>query len=97
VKAGVIFILLLLDLLRWDAHWVKSLLPPAAARDYFERRVILTISLREIVKMTRLSKHNSAQSAMKRLFTRSLLKFFEAKPRILLVNKYIKYAIKKFP
>ena len=48
---------------------VKSVLPPAAAEDYFERHVIFTISLREIVKMTCLSKHHSARSAVKNLFT----------------------------
>ena len=51
------------------AFWgcVKSLLPPTAAEYYFESHVILTISLREIVKMTWLSKHNSARSAVKNL------------------------------
>jgi hypothetical protein len=55
--------------LHFDRGCVKSLLPPAAAEYYFERHVILTISLREIVKMTCLSKHNSARSAVKNLFT----------------------------
>ena len=49
--------------------WIKGILPPSAAEYYFERHVILTISLSEIVKMTCLSKHNSAQSAVKNLFT----------------------------
>jgi len=48
---------------------VKSLLPPAAAKFYFERHVIFTISLCESVKMTCLSKHNLARSANKNLFT----------------------------
>jgi len=37
---------------------MKSLLPPQAAKYYFDRHVILTISRSEIVKMTCLSKHN---------------------------------------
>ena len=41
---------------------VKSILSPAAAKFYFERHVIFTISLCEIVKMTCLSKHNLALS-----------------------------------
>jgi hypothetical protein len=48
---------------------VKSLLPPSAAEYSSERHVIFTISLREIVKMTCLSKHNSVRSAVKNLFT----------------------------
>jgi hypothetical protein len=48
---------------------VKSPLPPTAAEYSSERLVIFTISLREIVKMTRLSKYNSARSAVKKLFT----------------------------
>ena len=48
---------------------VKSLLPPAAAEYYFERHVIFMISRSEIMKMTCLSKHNSARSAVKNLFT----------------------------
>jgi hypothetical protein len=48
---------------------VKSLLPPAAAKFYFERHVIFTISQSEIVKMTCHSKHNLARSAKKNLFT----------------------------
>jgi hypothetical protein len=57
--------------LRREGLWgyVKSILPPSAAKYYFERHVILTISLREIVKITCLSKHNSARSAVKNLFT----------------------------
>jgi hypothetical protein len=66
---------------------VKGLLPPSAAKDYFERgcvkrfftalraelcferHVIFTISRREIVKMTCLTKYNLARSAEKILFT----------------------------
>ena len=48
------------------------LLPPSAAEYYFDRHVILTISRSEIVKMTCLSKHNSARSAVKNLFTQPL-------------------------
>jgi hypothetical protein len=44
-------------------------LPPAAAEYSSERRVIFTISRSEIVKTTRLSKYNSARSAVKNLFT----------------------------
>ena len=47
---------------------VKTILPPTAAEYYFERHVILTISRSEIVKMTCLSKHNSARSAVKKPF-----------------------------
>ena len=39
------------------------------AKICFERRVIFTISLREIVKMTRLSKEYSAAAGGKNLFT----------------------------
>ena len=53
---------------------VKSLLPPSAAKYYFERHVIFMISLREIMKMTCLSKDNSARSAVKTLFTQPLAK-----------------------
>ena len=52
-----------------DGGCVKSILPPSAAEYYLERHVILTISLREVVKMTCLSKHNSARSAVKNLFS----------------------------
>ncbi|MFZ4426182.1 MAG: hypothetical protein ACOYOO_03410 [Saprospiraceae bacterium] len=45
-----------------------EILPPSAAEYSSDRRVIFTISLREIVKMTRLSKHHSARSAVKKLF-----------------------------
>jgi hypothetical protein len=48
---------------------VKRFLPPAAAEYSFERHVIFTILLREIVKMTCLSKHNLPRSAVKNLFT----------------------------
>jgi hypothetical protein len=48
---------------------VKRFLPPTAAEYSSERHVILTISLREIVRMTCLSKHNLARSAVKILFT----------------------------
>ena len=54
---------------------VKSLLPPSATEYYFERHVILTISRSEIVKMTCLSKHNSARSAVKELFTQPQMAF----------------------
>jgi hypothetical protein len=54
---------------------VKRFLPPAAAEYYFKRHVILTISLREIVKMTCLSKYHSARSAVKNLFTQPPFKF----------------------
>jgi hypothetical protein len=50
----------------------KSLLPPAAAEYSSERHVILTISLREIVKMTCRSKHHSARSAVKKTFDAAL-------------------------
>jgi hypothetical protein len=49
--------------------YVKILLPPAAAKFSSERRVIFTISLREIVKMTRRSKYYLARSAMKIFYT----------------------------
>jgi hypothetical protein len=62
---------------QWDC--VKSLLPPAAAEYSSERHVIFTISLREIVKMTCLSKHHSARSAVKKLFTQTLKILFGAK------------------
>ncbi|MEY4134506.1 MAG: hypothetical protein RL386_856 [Bacteroidota bacterium] len=48
---------------------VKGLLPPSAAEHSFVRHVIFTISLREIVKMTCLTKYNLARSAEKILFT----------------------------
>jgi hypothetical protein len=47
----------------------KKFLPPAAAEYSFEIHVILTISQSEIVKMTCISKHHSARSAVKNLFT----------------------------
>jgi hypothetical protein len=58
-------------------YWgcVKRFLPPTAAEYSSERHVILTISLREIVKMTCLSKHNSARSAVKNLFTQPRPRF----------------------
>jgi hypothetical protein len=46
----------------------KSLLPPTAAEYSFERHVIFAISRSEIAKMTCLSKHNSARSAVKKTF-----------------------------
>ena len=49
--------------------YVKSLLPPAAAKDYFVRHIIFMISRSEIMKMMCLTKHNSARSAVKNLFT----------------------------
>ena len=55
--------------MRQQGGCVSNILPPAAAKYYFERHFILTISLREIVKMKCLSKHNSARSAVKNLFT----------------------------
>ena len=57
---------------------VKSLLPPVAAEYYFERHVISTISRSEIVEMTCLSKHNSARSAVKNLFTQPPFKEYFA-------------------
>ena len=48
---------------------VKRILPPSAAKYYFDRHVVLTISQSEIVKTTCLSKHNLARSAPKGLFT----------------------------
>jgi len=55
-----------------DFIWgcVKSLLPPAAAKFYFERRVIFTISRSEIVKMTRRSIHNLHVGCKKVFFGR---------------------------
>jgi hypothetical protein len=50
-------------------------LPPAAAEYSSERHVIFTISRSEIVKMTCLSKHNLARSAVKNLFTQPRFKF----------------------
>jgi hypothetical protein len=44
---------------------VKSLLPPAAAKHSFDRHMISTISLREIVEIMCLSKYNLARSAEK--------------------------------
>jgi hypothetical protein len=41
---------------------------------YFDRRVIFTISLREIVKMTRLSEEYSAAVGGKNLFTQPQIK-----------------------
>ena len=55
------------DFIWWGC--AKSLSPPAAAKYYFVRHIIFLISLREIRKMMCLTKHNSARSAMKRLFT----------------------------
>jgi hypothetical protein len=57
-------------------------LPPAAAEYSSERHVIFTISLREIVKMTCRSKHNSAQSAIKRLFTQPQQKLHAPNPAL---------------
>jgi len=65
VKAGVIFILLLLDLLRWDAHWVKSLLPPAAAKFYIEAALDSLILLRKINESSAASNNYLARSAEK--------------------------------
>ena len=48
---------------------VNSLSSPAAAKDYFVRHIIFLISRSEIRKMMCLTKHNSARSAMKTLFT----------------------------
>jgi hypothetical protein len=56
----------------------KRFSPPTAAEFSFERHVIFTISLREIVKMTCLSKHNLARSTMKGLFTQPLSKKYSA-------------------
>jgi hypothetical protein len=50
-------------------------LPPAAAEFFSERHVIFTISHREIVKMTCLSKHNSVRRAVKNLFVALCAKF----------------------
>jgi len=55
---------------------VKSLLPPSAAEYSSERHVICAISLRVIAQMTCLSKHNSARSAVKNLFTQPLEKYY---------------------
>jgi hypothetical protein len=73
---------------------VKSLSPPAAAEYSSERHVIFTISLREIVKMTCLSKHNSARSAVKNLFTQPLSKYNLARSavKILFVQPQLKNA-----
>jgi hypothetical protein len=48
---------------------VKRFFTALRAELYFERRVIFTISLREIVKMTRLSEEYSAAEGGKNLFT----------------------------
>jgi hypothetical protein len=48
---------------------VKRFLPPTAAEYSSERHVILTISRSEIARMTCLSEHNLARSAVKILFT----------------------------
>ena len=53
----------------WGWGFVKSLLPPAAAKYSFVRHIIFMISLREIMKMMCLTKYNSARSAVKRLLT----------------------------
>jgi hypothetical protein len=56
-------------------------LPPSAAEYSSERHVIFTISRSEIVKMTCLSKHHSARSAVKNLFTQPLeISLFMARP-----------------
>jgi hypothetical protein len=51
---------------------VKRFFTALRAELYFERRVIFTISLREIVKMTRLSEEYSAAAGGKNLFTQPL-------------------------
>ncbi|MFZ4428374.1 MAG: hypothetical protein ACOYOO_14545, partial [Saprospiraceae bacterium] len=48
---------------------VKRFFTALRAELYFERHVIFTISLREIVKMTCRSEENSAAAGGKRLFT----------------------------
>ena len=52
---------------------VKSFFSALRAELCFERHVILTISLREIVKMTCLSKYNFAACGGKILFTQPRL------------------------
>jgi hypothetical protein len=57
----------------WRQHFlrgcVKRLFTALRAEFYFERHVIFTISLREIVKMTCRSEEYSAAAGGKRLFT----------------------------
>jgi hypothetical protein len=79
--------------LRNNFWWgcVKSFFTALRAELYSERRVIFTISLREIVKMTRLSEEYSAAVGGKNLFTQShQIKSFAAKPGTLPVNRYEK-------
>jgi hypothetical protein len=57
---------------------VKRFSPPAAAEFSSEIRLIFTISLREIVKMRRISKYYLARSAMKNLFTQLLKRAYSA-------------------
>jgi hypothetical protein len=57
---------------------VKRFFTALRAELYFERRVIFTISLREIVKMTRLSEEYSAAEGGKRLFTQPPIQEYSA-------------------
>ena len=56
----------------------KWLLPPTAAKDFFERHVIFMISLCEIMKMTCLSKNDldSGWGCVKSLFMALLAKLY---------------------
>jgi hypothetical protein len=53
----------------WNKCSGKRLFTALRAELYFEIRVIFTISLREIVKMTRISEEYSAAAGGKNLFT----------------------------
>ena len=61
----------------------------ASRQFFFERHIILMISLHEIIKMMCLSKKSSAAAGGKILFTQlHQMKFFAAKPQVPLVNRY---------
>jgi hypothetical protein len=72
-------------------YWgcVKSFFTALRAELYFDRRVIFTISLREIVKMTRLSEEYSAAVGGKNLFTQPQMIVWREAPKLLRGRSYI--------